>query len=38
MLKDLAGKWASIEGSTANQGASSTSIKDLEPFLSQVRP
>ena len=38
MLKDLAGKWASIEGSTANQGTSSTSIKDLEPFLSQVRP
>lgn len=37
MLKRVADIWASVEGSTANQGTH-TSIKDLEPFLSQVRP
>ena len=37
MLKRVSDIWASVEGSTAKQGTH-TSIKDLEPFLSQVRP
>jgi LysM repeat protein/muramidase (phage lysozyme) len=37
MLKRVSDIWASVEGSTARQGTH-TRIKDLEPFLSQVRP
>ena len=37
MLQRIADIWASVEGSTAKQGTH-TSLKDLEPFLLQVRP
>jgi hypothetical protein len=37
MLQRVADIWASVEGSTAGQGIHTTK-KDLEPFLSLVRP
>ena len=37
MLQRVADLWASVEGSTAGQGTHTTK-KDLEPFLSLVRP